>query len=292
MPTYDKIALILSSIAMQMKEVLPHVHDFKKCEKFVEELRIRINPHLQQIHMQLKRVFNKGTQKKPDYEAWVYVRSLYDLTSGWDEQWVRLLTQLEEGDDFVDTMLLWTFSGSWQREYPQRIVVDPFVDLPFDHRRKIDMNLTIPLQQLRERTHAPLPGSVYVPSEVLKKLLQKVKTDTPSVYHLSYFQRELSFGNVRSAYDTDLQKGGFFEEIIMLEKKISFYTDNRHGGAYLKDDVNTFQAFRALEKEQQIRLFQIWKDVPTEKKLIDEITAMVAPMYSGGRGGRNRHSFY
>lgn len=292
MPTYKKRAFILSSIVLQMKEVLPPVHHFKKCEKFVEELRRRIDPHLQQIHMQLKRVFNKGSQKKPDYEAWVYVRSLYDLTSGWEEQWIRLLTQLEEGDDFVDTMLLWTFSGPWQREYPQRIVVNPFVDLPFDCRRKIDMNLTIPLQQLRERTHAPLPGSVYVPSEVLKKLLQKVKTDTPPVYHLSYFQRELSFGDVRSAYDTDLQKGGFFEEIIMLEKRISFYTDNRYGGAYLRNDVNTFQAFKSLAKEKQIELFQKWKNDPTEEKLIDEISAMFAQIYIGGKGGRNRHSFY
>jgi hypothetical protein len=292
MPTYKNRAFILRSIVLQMKEVLPHVHDFKKCEKFVEELRRRINPRLQQINIQLECVLNNGTQKKPEYEAWVYVRSLYDLTSGWDEQWVRLLTQLEEGDDFVDNMLLWTFSGSWQREDPQRIVVAPFFDLPFDHRRKIDMNVTIPLLKLRERTHAPLPGSVYVPSEVLKKLLQKVKTDTPSVNHLSYFERKIFFGNVRTAYDTDLQKGWFFEEFIMLENKISFYTDNRYGGVYLNNNVNTFQAFKSLAKEKQIRLFQIWKDEPTEKKLIDEITAMVAPMYSCGKGGRNRHGFY
>jgi hypothetical protein len=293
MPMYNVIALILRCIAMQMKEVLPCVYDYGKCEKFVKELKKRIDPHLQTVHMQLKYVFKKGTKKYPIYEVYVCALSLYDLTREWDEQWVRILTQLKEGDVFVDVLLQSIFSGPWQQENPGRVIFEPIDDLQFDEIRKIDASSywTIPVAPPRKKTPPP-PGSVYIPSKVLKTIPQtdeNTKFEYPN--NITYAERSIFFNSTRLlAYRNDFLFGGMFEEIIMREKEIRFCTDNRNGGAYLKDDVNTFQAFKMLAKEQQVQLFQIWKNDPTEKKLIDEITAMVAPMYSGGRGGRNRKS--
>jgi hypothetical protein len=277
MPTYEDFNLYLNSIAWQMKKVCPPVHDYQECEEFVKKLRSGIDPILQRIYIQLIRVDEKRTKKRtkksPDRETWVYIRSLYDLTRGWGEEWVRMLTQLKEEDDFVDILLQSIFSGPWQQENPRRIVVDRVVDIQINQRHQIVTSsyLNISVGPLREETHTPPPGSVYIPPEILETLLQTVKNPTNYVYinSLTYFERKWIFRDARRlAYGPDLHVGGIFEEQLMGLPEIMVEVRNNKGGTYY-NSIDALRVFSCSEfgEQKQKQLFLEWKKNSTKEEL-------------------------
>jgi hypothetical protein len=298
MRKYDLIAVLLYAYGYEWMKECPHKHDFRSCEKFVEKIRDCIDPYLKEIHIQLECKINTGTIISPVYTKCAYTRSLYDLTREWEVQWVHLFSILKEGDDFLDVLLLWIFSGPWRLKEPGNIIKDPCKDLLFDDRCEKVMSLSCTKLWLKpkERTHSPPPGAIYVPPSALTRLLNKINEDKPCTLPenptpLSYFHRDLDFGDVRQEYtgsnSPDIPTGGLFEELIMCNKLFSFWASNRNGKGYFIN-AYTFDAFKSLDKDQQVCLFQLWKKDQTEERLIRIIATMYGNLYSGGRGGRNR----